>query len=227
MPRHALNPHRIQVVSWNIAKGRHPHWQQDLLKLTHTADLALIQEARLEHGMHEAMNDCCWAFAPGYRRLNHTTGVMTLSRAETIHHSSHSHQEPLTRLPKAALITEYRLQQQTQTLLVANVHAINFTPGTGHFSRQLHGVAQALTHHKGPLIVCGDFNTWRGKRLRILSELIQALGLEAIAFEQDHRRHSFGFALDHIFYRGLHPVQGQVDRVNSSDHNPISAVLSI
>jgi endonuclease/exonuclease/phosphatase (EEP) superfamily protein YafD len=227
MPRHALNPNNIQVVSWNIAKGRHPHWQDDLIKLTHSADLALIQEARLEHSMHQAMDDSCWAFAPGYRRHNHTTGVMTISRAETIQHSQHSHREPLTRLPKAALITEYRLQQHAHTLLVANVHAINFTPGTGHFSRQLHSVVHALAHHQGPLIVCGDFNTWRGKRLRILSELIAHLGLEAIVFEQDHRRHSFGFALDHIFYRGLKPRQGHVQRVHSSDHNPISAVLGV
>src|ERR1051325_7054926 len=99
MPRHALNPSNIQVVSWNIAKGRHPHWQDDLLKLTHGADLALIQEARLEHRMHQVMDDSCWAFAPGYRRQNHTTGVMTISRAETIHHVKHSHREPLTRLP--------------------------------------------------------------------------------------------------------------------------------
>lgn len=227
MPRPALNPDHIHVLSWNIAKGRHPHWQQDLTHLTQVADLALIQEARLENNMHQVMADCCWAFAPGYRRQNLTTGVMTISRAETINHSQHSHREPLIRLPKAALITEYRLQQHAHTLLVANVHAINFTPGTGHFSRQLHAVGQALATHKGPLIVCGDFNTWRGKRVRVLSELINQLGLEAITFEQDHRRHSFGFALDHIFYRGLRPRDGQVKRVHSSDHNPISAVLGL
>lgn len=227
MPRHALDPDHIHVLSWNIAKGRHPNWQQDLVHLTQVADIALIQEARLEHSMHQAMSDCCWAFAPGFRRHNQTTGVLTIARAETIRHSLHSHREPFTMLPKAALITEYRLARHEHTLLVANVHAINFTPGTGHFQRQLQAVAHGLAEHKGPLIVCGDFNTWRNKRLRIVYELIGYLGLQAATFAEDHRRLGFGLALDHIFYRGLQPKTSNVRRVLSSDHNPISAVLGI
>lgn len=227
MPLHALNPNQIRVLSWNIAKGRHRDWHTDLSRLAHESDLALIQEARLEHAMHQVIPDACWAFAPGYRRQNVTTGVLTVSRAETIERFLHSHREPLIGLPKAALVTEYRLQGMTQTLLVANVHAINFTPGTGHFHRQLLSVAHRIAHHQGPLILCGDFNTWRHKRLRILDELIAALDLTPVQFEQDHRRVAFGFALDHIFYRGLHHKSGAVDRVYTSDHNPISAVLGI
>ncbi|HEY3697813.1 MAG TPA: endonuclease/exonuclease/phosphatase family protein [Spongiibacteraceae bacterium] len=225
MPQHALDPEHIHVVSWNIAKGGNQDWQSDLQHLTHNADLALIQEARLEHSMHQVMPDACWAFAPGFRRRNHTTGVMTIARAETIYHSTHRHREPFTLLPKAALITEYRLKNRADTLLVANVHAINFTPGTGHFQRQLQAIVTPLAAHTGPLILSGDFNTWRGKRQRILQELIDYLDLHTIAFAHDHRRHSFGFALDHLFYRGLYHKSGIVSRVFSSDHNPISVVL--
>ncbi len=227
MPQHALNPAHIHVVSWNIAKGKDKDWHGDLQFLTQNADLALIQEARLEHSMHHVMPDSCWAFAPGYRRLGHTTGVMTIARAETIQHRAHRHREPFTLLPKAALVTEYRLKDRDDTLLVANVHAINFTPGTGHFRRQLHAVVEQLERHRGPIILSGDFNTWRGKRQRILHELINHVGLHSAAYEQDHRRHAFGFALDHLFYRDLHHKSGVVSRVFSSDHNPISVVLGI
>lgn len=227
MPQTALNPNRIRVVSWNIAKGRHRDWHHDLTRLTHETDLALIQEARLEHAMHQVIPDACWAFAPGYRRQNLTTGVLTISRAETIERFLHSHREPLIGLPKAALVTEYRLQGHTQTLLVANVHAINFTAGTGHFHRQLLSVAHRIAHHQGPLIVCGDFNTWRLKRTRILDDLIRELDLTPVHYEQDHRRQAFGFALDHIFYRGLQFKACIVDRVITSDHNPISAILGV
>lgn len=227
MPLTALDPKQIRVLSWNIAKGRHRDWHQDLARLAHGADLALIQEARLEHAMHSVIPDACWAFAPGYRRQNLTTGVLTVSRAETIERFLHSHREPLTGLPKAALVTEYRLHGAPQTLLVANVHAINFTPGTGHFHRQLLAVAHRIAHHQGPLIVCGDFNTWRHKRLRILDELIAELHLQPVQFEQDHRRSAFGLALDHIFYRGLVHKGCVVDRVRTSDHNPISAILGL
>ena len=227
MPLHSLDPTQIRVLSWNIAKGRHRDWRHDLLRLSHNSDLALIQEARLEHAMHLVMPDSCWAFAPGYQRQNVTTGVLTISRAETVEKFLHSHREPLTGLPKAALVTEYRLAGSTQTLLVANVHAINFTPGTGHFHRQLLSVAHRLAHHQGPLILCGDFNTWRHKRQRILDELIIELGLKAVHIEHDNRRLAFGFALDHIFYRGLTYKACVVDRVHTSDHNPITAILGI
>jgi endonuclease/exonuclease/phosphatase (EEP) superfamily protein YafD len=227
MPLHALDPRQIRVLSWNIAKGRHRDWRHDLQRLSHESDLALIQEARLEHSMHQVIPDACWAFAPGYQRQNLTTGVLTISRAETIERFHHSHREPLTRLPKAALITEYRLLGSPHTLLVANVHAINFTPGTAHFHRQLLSVAHRIAHHPGPLILSGDFNTWRNKRQRILDELIRELGLAAVSYEDDHRRQAFGFALDHIFYRGLAHRKTLVERVHTSDHNPISAVLAL
>lgn len=227
MPRYALNPEHLHVVSWNIAKGRNGDWQADLQHLTHHADLALIQEARLEHVMHQVMPDSCWAFAPGFQRRNHTTGVMTIARAETIERRSHSHREPLTMLPKAALVTEYRLLDRADTLKVANVHAINFTPGTGFFRRQLAAVILPLAQHRGPLILSGDFNTWHGKRLGVLHELVEQLGMHSVAYEQDHRMCAFGFALDHVFVRDLHIKTCAVNRVYSSDHNPISVVLAV
>ncbi|MDB6060684.1 MAG: hypothetical protein JWM78_787 [Verrucomicrobiaceae bacterium] len=227
MPNYALDPENIHVVSWNIAKGRNRDWHADLQHLTHNADLALIQEAKLEHAMHQVMPDSCWAFAPGFQRRNHTTGVLTIARAETIQHHAHSHREPFTLLPKAALITEYRLKERAETLKVVNVHAINFTPGTGHFRRQLDAIVAPLSDHSGPLILSGDFNTWRSKRLRIVHELIERLQLTSVAFEHDHRLQAFGFALDHVFTRGLQLKNCSVNRVYSSDHNPLSVVLSL
>lgn len=227
MAHYALDPNRIRVLSWNIAKGRHHGWQQDLAQLCHHSDLALIQEARLEHDMHQLMGDCCWAFAPGYQRRNLTTGVLTVARAETVDHNPHSHREPLTRLPKAALITEYRLRDCSHSLKVANVHAINFTPGTGHFRRQLEAIYRELRDHKGPLIVSGDFNTWRTKRHSVLAALVEALRLHSIDYNEDCRRQAFGQALDHILYRGLRYQSCRVSPVISSDHNPIRATLTV
>lgn len=226
-PVPALDPEHIEVLCWNIAKGRHPAWQHDLDRFARHVDLVALQEAKLEHGMHQILPNGCWAFAPGYSRQNHTTGVLTLARAETIHRRLHAHREPVIGFPKAALITEYRLATRDDTLMVANVHAINFTPGTRHFQMQLHAITAALGEHRGPLLVCGDFNTWRPKRLLILHELIEALGLAPLGFEQDLRRLAFGMALDHIFFRGMEAVEGRVTRVYTSDHNPINAVLRV
>lgn len=225
MPQNALNPDQIRVLSWNIAKGQREGWDSDLTVLSHNSDLVLIQEARLEHGVHRYFDDCCWAFAPGFTRGNVTTGVMTIASAETLRHIPHAHREPLTRLPKAALVTEYRLQDNEHTLMVANVHAINFTPGTLHFRRQLEGLYTTLREHQGPLILSGDFNTWRNKRVEVLSALVEALRLHSVEYEGDCRRQAFGQALDHVFYRGMHQDRCRVLPVLSSDHNPIQVVL--
>lgn len=226
MPHDALNPEHIHILSWNIAKGRHRDWHGDLQHLAKDVDIALIQEATLEHAMHQVIPDACWKFAPGFKSHQHQTGVLTIAKALTVKHTAHRHWEPLTRLPKAALITEYRLRGTDETLLVANVHAINFTAGTGYFRHQLDTVGRQLEGHRGPLVLSGDFNTWRSKRLVILNELIGDLHLRSVDFAQDHRRQAFGFALDHIFVRGLRHTGSRVRRVYSSDHNPLSVILS-
>lgn len=227
MAQHALDPNHIRVLSWNIAKGHRRGWRQDFARLSHNVDLALIQEARLEQDMPRLMSDYSWAFAPGYQRPNLTSGVLTLSRAETLLHRPHSHREPLIRAPKAALITEYRLRDTDQTLKVANIHAINFTPGTRHFQTQLEAIHSALRNHDGPLIVSGDFNTWRPQRYAVLAALVEALHLQDIAYQEDCRRQAFGQALDHILYRGLEYQSCRVSPVASSDHNPIRATLRL
>ena len=109
----------------------------------------------------------------------------------------------------------------------ANLAPANFTAGTGYFRRQLAAVTDQVAAHRGPLILCGDFNTWRPKRLTILHELIYQLDLHSIDFALDNRRMAFGFALDHIFVRGLRHKGGTVRKVYSSDHNPLSVILGV
>lgn len=224
----ALNSHHIQVLNWNIAKGRHVGWARDLAHLSQDSDLVIIQEAKLEYDIPQLFGAaCCWTFAPGFTRPDHSTGVMTLSRAQTVNHKQHSHREPWTRLPKAALISEYRLQGMSSTLLVANIHAINFTAGIRSFRQQLESVLDEFAHHDGPIICSGDFNTWRRKRLSIVDEVIDQLQLRPVQFASDTRKQAFGMALDHIFVRGLQKKTASVRPVCSSDHNPMTVTLSV
>ena len=83
-----------------------------------------------------------------------------------------------------------------------------------------------LAVHDGPVILSGDFNTWRKKRLRIVESLAFDLGLEAMSFQEDHRKTVFGQMLDHIYVRSLTPESTDTYNVSSSDHNPLSAELS-
>lgn len=224
----ALNSHHIQVLNWNIAKGRHSGWESDLAHLAHEADLVVIQEAKLEYDIPQLIGaESCWTFAPGFTRPDHSTGVMTLSRARTVNHKRHSHREPWIRLPKAALTSEYRLLGMEETLLVANIHAINFTAGIRSFRKQLEGVFDELAAHDGPIICSGDFNTWRRKRLSIVDHAIDQLELLPVRFTSDNRKQAFGMALDHMFVRGLRKKTAAVRPVCSSDHNPMTVTLSV
>ena len=87
--------------------------------------------------------------------------------------------------------------------MIVNIHSVNFTFGLSDFSNQLTPILKRIDAHSGPVILGGDFNTWRTERLEALGDLLARRGLRAVNFERDERLHVFGYPLDHIFYRDL------------------------
>ncbi len=223
-----LDPSRIELFVWNMQKGAHPDSYADLSRLAAGKDLVLIQEARLEQQPVDALNDAnYWSFAPGYKTDSASTGVMTLSTTAPLTHCHLSDREPWLRSPKAIGITHFGLESTDQTLAVVNVHAVNFTIGIEDFQRQLTKVVEALTEHDGPVILAGDFNTWRDQRMDILYSIAEQLELDELSFESDNRVTPFGSIVDHVFVRGLNTVETSTEIVDSSDHNPMSITLSL
>lgn len=223
-----LDAHRIRLINWNIQKNRQSGWQRDLDALGSEKDLVLIQEASLRHDTAAGIDSSKhWAFAPGYLRDGEITGVMTLSTVRPLTQCSFMTLEPVLRTPKATSITEYGLSSTDQTLVVVNLHAVNFTTGLEAFREQFDQVYRVLEHHPGPIILSGDFNTWRRKRMQIVDELAVSLGLAPLRFDNDQRARFFGSVLDHIFVRGLTPVDADTESVDTSDHNPMSATFSM
>jgi endonuclease/exonuclease/phosphatase (EEP) superfamily protein YafD len=86
---------------------------------------------------------------------------------------------------------------------------------------------QLIARHHGPVIFCGDFNTWRAERHALLDQLLAALQLQALGFEDDQRTRVLGRHLDHIYVRGLQAKTAQSFNVASSDHNPMQVVLGL
>ncbi len=223
-----LNPNEIRLLNWNIAKGEKHGWYADLRRLSSDKDIVMIQEAALDANLYDALLDKNhWSFSPGYNQKKYPTGVLTVTQAKPLNSHSFRHVEPLLRTPKATLVTEYGLLNSKYTLLVANIHAVNFTIGTKIFTEQLDAVFQVMKHHDGPTLFCGDFNTWRKKRVKRLYEIISELNLQVLSFETDRRKHSFGLPLDHILYSGLEAQQAQTLSVTSSDHNPMSVIFRV
>ncbi|MGI9343933.1 MAG: endonuclease/exonuclease/phosphatase family protein [Gammaproteobacteria bacterium] len=225
----ALDPSEIDMLVWNIQKGADPTSLSDLERLANDKHLVLIQEARLEQRPADALDNArFWSFAPGYRTANASTGVMTLSETMPLVHCRLAAREPWLRSPKATSITEFGLQSTELTLAVVNVHAVNFTLGVADFSQQLAKIEAALMAHDGPVILAGDFNTWRPRRLEILHALADRLRLSELTFDVDKRVTPIGGNIvDRIFVRDLYAVEASTVVVESSDHNPMSVRLSM
>lgn len=213
----------IHVVNWNIQKGGDPQWSADLTSLHETPDLYVFQEAPLKSTVwNETTVDQHHAFAPGYKSRRSLTGVMTISATRPLTQCNLVAVEPWIRSPKATVITEYGLTDTDETLLVVNIHAVNFTFGTRAFVDQIEQAKAVLEEHDGPILFSGDFNTWRWRRAEILDEMTSELGLQVLSFDEDHRKRFMGLPLDHIYVRGLEVVDATTTRVDSSDHNPMS-----
>lgn len=228
MAGRGLDPVAIRLTSWNMHKKSAPGWQADLDRLSSNTDLVLLQEASLREetitGLDASRH---WSFAPGYRRGENISGVMTMAAVPALTHCSLVTWEPLLRTPKATNITRYRLEGRDETLVVVNVHAVNFSLGLGAFKQQFEAIRVALENHEGPIVLSGDLNTWREGRVDIVNELAEELGLVALSFGEDHRVSRFGRRLDHLFVRDVKALSAGTMPVTTSDHNPMSATLSL
>ncbi|MFT4649712.1 MAG: endonuclease/exonuclease/phosphatase (EEP) superfamily protein YafD [Glaciecola sp.] len=132
-----------------------------------------------------------------------------------------------------ALATEYAMSDQT--LLVINVHALNFQPIFKYMLKDpMQRIAESILLHRGPASVCGDFNTSRQDRLRLVPNLLH--DFSAIPFQTSgHRKRPHWVAslfmgdrdmpLDHIFIRDLEFRDPRVLPSTHSDHGPLSVHL--
>jgi endonuclease/exonuclease/phosphatase (EEP) superfamily protein YafD len=145
---------------------------------------------------------------------------MTASRVKPVHSCGQSTVEPFIRFPKTSLVSYYPVKGMNEYLLVANIHGINFTLGVGVYTEQVEKLYDVMKHHEGPIVLAGDFNTWSDERMKIVDDLAQRLSLESLDYTSHNRTIVLGNAIDHVFYRGLVPLEHDTWYVTSSDHNP-------
>jgi endonuclease/exonuclease/phosphatase (EEP) superfamily protein YafD len=230
-PLYELDSRDIRILNWNIQKGGNPDWIADLSAIGDEPDLLILQEATLQADTWTTVGaDHFRSFAAGYRtigRAGSVTGVLTMSDAEPLTSCSLVSYEPWLRSPKATMITEYGLTNSDQSLVVVNIHAINFTITNRDFREQVRRALSVIRDHEGPVLLSGDFNTWHWRQSRILQQMADDHGLRTLSYEKDYRKRVFGQPLDHIYIRGLRVINATSFPVNSSDHNPMSVRLSL
>lgn len=225
----ALDPHSIRLLTWNIHKQDDAGWQEDLRRFTTENDLVLLQEIVLDQGIRNIIEGAGlqWAMASSFLDGEIDIGVLTAARIAPVATCTERIVEPLLRLPKSAVITWFALQGSRQTLVVVNMHSINFSLSLGTYRAQLAAVGKVLADHRGPIVFAGDLNTWTAGRDAAVHDTATALGLTEISFAEDKRKLFFGKQLDHIFIRGLGFTASAAIPVTSSDHNPVRATLRV
>ena len=219
-----LNPDGFRLLNWNAYKGQQDNWLKTFSDYSKELDLVTLQEAWLSDPLRSMLADAKmqWDLALTFRLKQRESGVMTLSRITPQSVCVQRTLEPWLLLPKSTLISTFELTGRQESLLVANVHAVNFAFGTVAFRSQLAQLADQIEQHDGPIILAGDFNTWSTARLKILESIVAApLGLTRVPFDPGQLKMVFDHTLDHVFYRQLQVVSHQAQNSNASDHNPM------
>jgi endonuclease/exonuclease/phosphatase (EEP) superfamily protein YafD len=217
-----LNPERISVLNWNTYKGKRDNWVIDFKRYSYRHDVLMLQEANLDDDLISLLDSehPYWVLNDAFNYHDKATGVMTASRVRPVRNCGQRIAEPFIRFPKTSLLSYYPIEGMNENLLVANIHGINFTLGVGVYKEQIQKLYDVMKYHHGPIVLAGDFNTWSDARMQIVDDLAQRLSLHSLDYTSHNRTIVFGNAIDHVFYRGLEPLEHDTWHVTSSDHNP-------
>lgn len=219
-----LDPERIVLFNWNSHKETGLQWLQLLQSMISGVDLLTLQEGVLTDELRNLLSDGFgggWTLASAFTQSDVHTGVLTASRVQPDFFCSSRVAEPIIVVPKTVLISRYPIAGTTETLMLANMHMVNFSFATRAYREQLRKAFDLLSKHQGPLLIAGDFNSWSDNRQIIIQRFADELGAESVQFSVDGRTTFFGHILDHIFYRGLEPIESVTLPVTISDHNPM------
>lgn len=224
----ALNPSELKLLVWNIHKGQDLHWQEALAQFSHETDFLLLQEVSSQQQLDVllAKRFPYFLYAASFSYHQHFSGVGTFSHAAPQSYCATATKEPWIQLPKVGIATTYPLLNG-QSLLVVNLHLVNFEWKPTNYQQQLNSAFQLIAAHQGPIILAGDFNTWNSRRLKLVETLAKNYQFEITNFTPDVRLHFMGNPLDHIFIKGLKVVEASTRKTASSDHNPLFIKLKM
>ncbi|TYA39308.1 endonuclease/exonuclease/phosphatase family protein [Aggregatibacter actinomycetemcomitans] len=217
-----ITQNRFRLLVWNLHKGQDAGWQQALSRFAKGRDFVLLQEVlNTQHLATQYSAQFPTAlYASAFAYLQQQSGVEILSKFPPHFYCAGSKPEPWIRIPKVGAAMSLPLAGGKNLLLV-NVHLINFELNPIAYSEQLRTLMQLISHHQGPLIFAGDFNSWSSYRMLRIHKLITEYGLQEVTFPQDHRLRFLGNPLDHIFIRGLNVINATTEPTESSDHAPL------
>lgn len=226
-------PKKFKLLVWNILTGHKEKWTSTFKDYQKNHQLILLQETYLTEAQKNIYkdSDLSWDLGNAYLYVKNgvMSGVATGSVARSTEQSYlfSKYKEPIMDVKKITLFSTFRVRGVKKSLLVVNVHAINFVFDHIYFE-QLSNIEIKLRNHKGPLILAGDFNSFNLAKLKFLRMIAEKHGLKEVEFKLDRRKSFNSFPLDHVFVRGFGVLNSEVfDSSVASDHNAISVELEV
>lgn len=228
-----ITPQTFSLLSWNIYKKNHKRIMRsyfDHLILMHPVEYLLLQESYFLSNTYHSTSKYEQHHYANLNFKHKAFGLLNASRILSLQskYEVTRYKEFLLNTRKAFLANLYPSFIKNETLMLINIHAINFR-STLIYQKELERLRFFIHEYKGPLIIAGDFNTWNRARLLLLYKVMRTLSLKAVHF---HKYKNLikcfrGYPLDHIFYRGLTVKSAQVLNCEKiSDHNPLYVSFS-
>jgi len=218
---------KITLLNWNVHKNNHSYkWLQDFGQILHQYQPHLIAfqeyKTKSKRSILDSRKEYGYGFFPNIEMGGEDYGLINASTCaiKDFNPIFSEHLEPLIKTPKVSFFTQYTLNNN-QNLTLINTHMINFVKIKKYLSqiKQL----EKLCQDQEKVILTGDFNTWSIKRMNILKNMTNSLGLNQVSFKIDHHKRSYmAHPLDHVFYKGLKPLKSEIlHQIKTSDHKPI------
>lgn len=229
-------PESIDVLVWNIYKGKNESLSEELKELSAESDLVLLQETHLNDKVMNILSTAPQSFYMGvsFKMRGVPTGVSTGSTVvPSFIDYKRSKRELGFTTPKISLITKYKLSNNSDELLVINIHGINFVT-LPSFKKQINALLEVINNHTGPVFFAGDFNSWSKGKYQFLQSTLIDSGLTEASFKEDNRLRApvisffkkYSNPLDNVFVRGATIREALVlENYKGSDHHPIKVRL--
>ncbi|GAA5218354.1 endonuclease/exonuclease/phosphatase family protein [Corallincola platygyrae] len=221
-------PKQINLLVWNTYKFQNTGWQQELADAAKHADMLLLQEVAAHQQWHQWYSQAQAVYPSlttpllvrAFEKGDAPAGVWLSSSVPAQRLCASRFEEPWIGVPKSLLAAEYAWQGQT--LLIVNLHGVNFSWALDEFQAQIQVAADLADAHDGPVVVAGDFNTWRQARVDSVSETLRKVGLQQIRPSPDLRTRINALAIDQVWVKGLDVVNAHSAVSETSDHNQIT-----
>lgn len=226
-----LNSTRLNILSWNLYKGRQENFKNAYAKLSRDRDIVMLSEATTGSPVVDALKKQVgfeWHLAAAFNMKNDVatgTAIGSKARPYNVHFYRTKDVEPFVKSPKAVTVVEYAIPGSDKKLLALSIHGINFSGNDG-LANQLNMILPELKKHDGPIVFAGDFNTKNKERLEIAQKILGQAGLKRVPWQNPMKKKQ----LNEAFTRGVKVQKARLihDFVdNGSDHPAIELIVDV